>query len=172
MSGSSLARCLLVEGREQSSATQFWMSPSCLHAESNGGRVRWSLCREEWKKKNQNIRLLLLPARSRRLVDVHVCVMMMGGGTGNSIWGRGGCDNQAQEVISFDRVKCCTCLDYRAMTKWSARGQSISVSFGTDKNAEQLIITRHLFASHVSFLLIKISSQWLPGLHISPEGAG
>lgn len=40
-----------------------------------------------------------------------------GGGTGNSIWGRGGCDNQAQEVISFDRVKCCTCLDYRAMTK-------------------------------------------------------
>lgn len=54
------------------------------------------------------------------------------------------------------------------MTKRSARVQSISVSFGTDNNADQLIITHQLLAYCVSSASFKLA----PGLRVSPEAAG
>lgn len=89
MSGSSLARCLLAEGREQSTATQFWMRPSSLALSVEGGWGVRKRRREQWveglgalcagrnlKKKGHDGHQVT--AFAWRFVDVCVCVMMRG----------------------------------------------------------------------------------------------
>lgn len=114
-----------------------------------------SLCAERGEKKKGHDGHQVTDCRCARVRDDE-------GNTGNSIRG---CDNQRQILV--DRVKCCTCPDYSAMKKWSAPVQSISVPSGTDKNAN-LIVTHGLLANHVS----SGSLKWVPGLRISPDGAG
>lgn len=142
MSGSSLARCLLAE--EQSEVrphnSEWDLTPLGLNVPQRWDeeetskvewvkRVRWCLCSEELKTKKvmTAIRVNALAYWGTATLEIAFFFFFCGGVMGEEY------NNQAKEVISFDRVKCCTCPDYAAMTKWSARVQSISVSFGTDK---------------------------------------
>lgn len=175
MPGSSLACCLLVEGREQSTATQFWMRPSspALSVPVSGVRKRgrelgkkklaswWEgqvlFVQVGFKKVMMANRLLLLPAGSRLLVDVQVSVMMRG----------------TLDMALTGEMYILSCPNYVTNTKWSAWVTSITLSLllGQTKTPPSDCHTPVISVSWF-FWLIKISSQWVSRLHISHNGAG
>lgn len=81
--------------------------------------MRWSLCREELKtNKKQGHDGREVTALARRVTATLETAFGGEVGDGGGVGGGGGeCNNQAKEVISFDRVKCYTCLDYAAVTQ-------------------------------------------------------
>lgn len=180
MSGSSLARCLLVEGREQSTATQFWMRPSSLALLAPG----WGSEREKWAEKVGG-RVVSRPGAlcaggaSKRLwwptgycfclpghgcrVDVRVSVMMRK----HWIWHVGG-----GEEGEKGGGHTCTYLDYITKTKWSAWVKSISLSHLGQTKTPPSDYHTSVISLACFFWLIKMSSQWVSGLHISHNAAG
>lgn len=151
MSGSSLARCLLVEGREQSTATQFWMRASTLAL---------AVLASGWGIKK---------GHDGHQVTAFACLMMRGD-TANSIWGSVRQSSTGSNLIwqgqvlhlpglsSYDKVICTSPINISLF--WDRRKRR-----PTDHHTS--VISLPCF-----FWLIKMSSQWVPGLHISPEGAG
>lgn len=71
-----------------------------------------------------------------------------------------------------ERGGTCTYLDYITKTKWSAWVKSISLSLLGQTKTPPSDYNTSVISLPCFFWLIKMSSQWVSGLHISHNAAG